>query len=115
VAEAFLAASRGGDLAGLLAVLDPDVVLHADPAAAPSGAPTVLHGARAVAYGARAASVRSSQSVVALIDGVPGIVYAPHGRAALVLAFGYHGDRISAIDVIADPDRLEALELAVAG
>jgi len=115
VAEAFLAASRGGDLAGLLAVLDPDVVLHADPAAAPRGAPTVLHGARAVAYGARAASVRSGQSVVALIDGVPGIVYAPHGRAALVLAFGYHGDRISAIDVIADPDRLEALELAVAG
>jgi RNA polymerase sigma-70 factor (ECF subfamily) len=115
VAEAFLAASRGGDLAGLLAVLDPDVVLHADPAAAPRGAPTVLHGARAVAYGARAASVRSGQSVVALIDGVPGIVYAPHGRAALVLAFGYHGDRISVIDVIADPDRLEALELAVAG
>ena len=115
MAEAFLAASRGGDLAGLLAVLDPDVVLHADPAAAPPGAPVVLHGARAVAYGARAASVRSRHSVVALIDGVPGIVYAPHGRAALVLAFSYHGDRISAVDVIADPDRLEALELAVAG
>src|SRR6516225_12422030 len=115
VADAFLAASRGGDLAGLLAVLDPDVVLHADPAAAPSGAPAVLHGARAVAYGARAASVRSRHSAVALIDGVPGIVYAPGGRAALVLAFSYRGDLISAIDVIADPDRLEALELAVPG
>jgi len=115
VADAFLAASRGGDLAGLLAVLDPDVVLHADPAAAPSGAPAVLHGARAVAYGARAASVRSRHSAVALIDGVPGIVYAPGGRAALVLAFSYRGDLISSIDVIADPDRLEALELAVPG
>ena len=108
VADAFLAASRGGDLAGLLAVLDPDVVLHADPAATPAGAPAVLRGARA-------ASVRSRHSAVALIDGVPGIVYAPGGRAALVLAFSYRGDLISAIDVIADPDRLEALELAVPG
>ena len=115
VADAFLAASRGGDLAGLLAVLDPDVVLHADPAATPAGAPAVLRGARAVAYGARAASVRSRHSAVALIDGVPGIVYAPGGRAALVLAFSYRGDLISSIDVIADPDRLEALELAVPG
>ena len=46
---------------------------------------------------------------------MPGIVYAPGGRAALVLAFSYRGDLISAIDVIADPDRLEALELAVPG
>ena len=115
VVDAFLAASRHGDFGALLAVLDPDVVLHADPAAVPSGAPAVLHGARAVAYGARAASVRSRHSAVALIDGVPGIVYAPGGRAALVLAFSYRGDRISAIDVIADPDRLEALELAVPG
>ena len=115
VAEAFLAASRAGDLTALLAVLDPDVVLHADAATVPSGAPTVLEGAAAVAGGARSAAAMSRRSVVALINGVPGIVYAPHGRAALVLAFGYHGDRISAIDVIADPDRLEALELAVAG
>jgi RNA polymerase sigma-70 factor (ECF subfamily) len=115
VAEAFLAAARGGDLAGLLAVLDPDVVLHADSVALPTGAPAVLHGARAVAYGARAAALRSRRSVIALIDGVPGIVYAPHGRAAIVLAFAYTGDKISGIDIIADPDRLEALKLAVAG
>src|SRR6516162_10217238 len=53
VAEAFLAASRGGDLNALLAVLDPDVVLNADAAAVPSGVPVTIRGAAAVASGAR--------------------------------------------------------------
>jgi RNA polymerase sigma factor (sigma-70 family) len=113
VAEAFLAASRGGDLAGLLAVLDPDVVLRADAAAVPPGYPAVLEGAAAVAHGARSAAARSRRSAVALVNGVPGIVWAPRGRMTLVLAFTYRGDRISGIDIIADPARLDALELAV--
>jgi len=115
VAEAFLAASRAGDLTALLAVLDPDVVLHADAATVPSGYPTVLEGAAAVAGGARSAAAMSRRSVVALINGVPGIVYAPRGKVRIVLAFTYRGDQISAIDIIADQDRLDALELAVAG
>ena len=115
VAEAFLAASRAGDLTALLAVLDPDVVLHADAATVPSGYPTVLAGAAAVAGGARSAAAMSRRSVVALINGVPGIVYAPRAKVRIVLAFTYRGDQISAIDIIADQDRLDALELAVAG
>ena len=115
VAEAFLAASRAGDLTALLAVLDPEVVLHADAAVVPPGYPVVLEGAAAVARGARTAAARSRRSVVALVNGVPGIVYAPRGQVAVVLAFTYHGDRISGIDVIADQARLDALELAVAG
>ena len=115
VAEAFLAASRAGDLTALLAVLDPEVVLHADAAVVPPGYPAVLEGAAAVARGARTAAARSRRSVVALVNGVPGIVYAPRGQVAVVLAFTYHGDRISGIDVIADQARLDALELAVAG
>jgi RNA polymerase sigma factor (sigma-70 family) len=114
VAEAFLAASRAGDLTALLAVLDPDVVLHADAAAMPPGFPSVLEGAETVARGARTAAARSRRSAVALVDGVPGIVWAPRGRLRLVLAFSYEGDRISGIDIIADRDRLDALELAVA-
>jgi RNA polymerase sigma factor (sigma-70 family) len=113
VAEAFLAASRAGDLTALLAVLDPDVVLHADAATVPPGFPAVLEGAAAVARGARSAAARSRQSVVALVDGVPGIVWAPRGKVSVVLAFSYRGDRISAIDVVADQARLDALELAV--
>jgi len=115
VAEAFLAASRAGDLTALLAVLDPDVVLRADATAVPPGYPSVLEGAGMVAHGARSAAARSRRSAVALIDGVPGIVWAPRGQVALVLAFTYRDDRISGIDVIADPARLAALELAVPG
>jgi RNA polymerase sigma-70 factor (ECF subfamily) len=113
VAEAFLAASRAGDLTALLAVLDPDVVLHADPAAVPPGYPAVLEGAAAVARGAQTAAARSRRSAVALIDGVPGIVWAPRGRVVVALAFSYREMRISGIDIIADRGRLDALELSV--
>jgi RNA polymerase sigma factor (sigma-70 family) len=115
VAEAFIAASRAGDRDALLAVLDPDVVLHADPAAAPSGRPSELRGAAAVANGARLSGQRSRNSVLVLVDGVPGIVYAPGGKVEIVLAFSYRDDRIAGIEVIADPVRLDALELAVVG
>jgi RNA polymerase sigma factor (sigma-70 family) len=113
VADAFLAASRGGDLGALLAVLDPEVVLHADAAAVPSGAPRTLRGAAAVARGARAASGRSRYSRVALVNGTPGIVMAPRGRLRVVLAFTIDDRTITRIDVIADPARLEKLDLAV--
>jgi RNA polymerase sigma factor (sigma-70 family) len=115
VAEAFLAAARGGDLDALLAVLDPEVVLYADAAAAAPGAPATLRGAPAVAQGARAASVRSRYSRVALVNGTPGIVWAPRGRLRVVLAFTMTDDKISRIEVIADPARLEKLDLAVLG
>jgi RNA polymerase sigma factor (sigma-70 family) len=113
VAEAFLAASRGGDLGALLAVLDPEVVLHADAASVPTGIPMTIRGAAAVARGARASSGRSRYSGLALVNGTPGIVMAPGGRLTLVLAFTIGDGKISRIDVIADPARLEALDLAV--
>ena len=113
VAEAFLAASRGGDLGALLAVLDPGVVLHADAASVPSGVPMTIRGAAAVARGARGASGRSRYSGVALVNGTPGIVMAPRGRLVLVLALTIGDGKISRIDVIADPARLEELDLAV--
>ncbi|HTQ88046.1 MAG TPA: sigma-70 family RNA polymerase sigma factor [Streptosporangiaceae bacterium] len=113
VAEAFLAAARGGDLGALIAVLDPDVELRADATASPSGRPMTIRGAAAVAGGARAASARSRYGRVALINGTPGVVMAPRGRLAVALAFTYSGDKISQIDVIADPGRLEELDLAI--
>jgi RNA polymerase sigma-70 factor, ECF subfamily len=113
VAEAFLAASRDGDIAGLLAILDPDVVLRSDAAAAPSGIAGTLRGAAAVAKGARSSAARSRLSDVALVNGAPGIVFAPQGRLAVALAFTFSGDKISAIDVIADPPRLANVDLAI--
>ena len=114
VATAFLAASRGGDLSALVALLDSDVTLTADAAAAPSGRPVVLHGAQMVATGAIAASAMAGESRLALVDGAVGIVFAPAGHLRTVLALTISDARqITAIDVIADPDRLRKLRLAV--
>jgi RNA polymerase sigma-70 factor (ECF subfamily) len=113
VAEAFLAASRGGDLAGLIAVLDPDVVLTSDAATVPGGVARTIRGAQAVARGARVAAERSRYGRVALVNGAPGLVMAPGGRLVVALAFTFSEDQITGIDVIADPERLASLDIAV--
>jgi RNA polymerase sigma factor (sigma-70 family) len=111
--EAFLAASRGGDLTGLIAVLDPDVVLTSDGAAVPAGVARTVRGAQAVARGARAAAERSRYGRVALVNGAPGLVMAPGGRLVVALAFTFSEDKVTGIDVIADPERLAGLHLGV--
>jgi RNA polymerase sigma factor (sigma-70 family) len=113
VAEAFIAAARGGDLSALLAVLDPDIVLNGDAQSSPTGRPLTLRGAASVARGASLAGSRAQDSRLILINGTPGIAWAPHGRLALVLAFTIPGDTITKIDIISDPDRLGELKLAV--
>ena len=115
VVEAFLAATRGGDLAGLIAILDPDVVLTSDGAAVPAGGARTVRGAQAVARGARASAMRSRYGRIALVNGAPGLVMAPGGRLVVALAFTFAEDRITGIDVIADPERLAGLDLAVLG
>jgi RNA polymerase sigma factor (sigma-70 family) len=114
VATAFLAASRGGDLSALVALLDSDVTLTADALASPSGYPVLLRGADTVAGGALASSGRAGHSRLALVDGSVGIVFAPAGQLQVVLALTVSAARrITAIEVIADPDRLRRLRLAV--
>jgi RNA polymerase sigma factor (sigma-70 family) len=113
VAAAFLAAARGGDLAALVAVLDGEVILRADAGASPSGRPAVLQGAQAVARGAVLAAGRSRYSELAVVGGAVGIVFAPGGHLQVVLALTVSDHRITAIDVIADPERLRRLKLAV--
>jgi RNA polymerase sigma factor (sigma-70 family) len=113
VAEAFLAASRGGDLAALVALLDSDAVLTGDATAAPSGRPVTLRGADAIVQGAIASGGRAGQSALALVNGSVGIVFAPAGRLQVVLALTVSDRRITAIDVIADPDRLRRLDLTM--
>jgi RNA polymerase sigma factor (sigma-70 family) len=114
VASAFLAASRGGDLAALVALLDSDVTLTADAAAVPAGRPVLLRGAEVVSRGALAAAGRAGHSRLALVDGSVGIIFAPAGRLQVVLALTVSAARrITAIDVMADPGRLRRLRLAV--
>src|SRR6266508_4205055 len=113
VVDAFLAASRGGDFEALVALLHPDVVLHADRAAGPTAEPVLIRGAHAVAKGARLASGRARFTQPALVNGAVGLVMAPRGRLFLVLGFTITAGKITDIDVIADPDRLRQLDLAV--
>ena len=113
VAAAFLAASRGGDLSALVAVLDSDAILRADATASLAGRPVELHGAEVIARGALAAAGRSGQSWLALVDGAVGVVFAPAGRLQVVLALTISDRRITAIDVIGDTGRLRRLKLAL--
>jgi RNA polymerase sigma factor (sigma-70 family) len=115
VVEAFLAAARGGDLNALVELLAPDVVRRADRFAVPSQVATEVHGAVAVADETRSYTHRARSSEVALVDGTPGIVVAPHGRLFAVLRLGIEHGRITEIDVIADPSRLDQLPLRLAG
>ncbi|MDR0342241.1 MAG: sigma-70 family RNA polymerase sigma factor [Nocardiopsaceae bacterium] len=114
VAAAFLAAARSGDFSALVAVLDADVTARADGAAVPSGRPVVLRGLQKVARGAAGASALAAGSRLALVNGSVGIVLAPAGRLRVVLALTVTAaGKVSAIDVIADPERLRRLRLSL--
>ena len=112
LADAFLAAARHGDFGALIAVLDPDVMLHADAAAVPAGSAREVRGASLVARGALAFAERARFAQPVLVNGAVGIVAAPQGRLFVVLGFSYTREKISAIDVIADPERLRQLDIA---
>jgi RNA polymerase sigma factor (sigma-70 family) len=109
VVDAFLAAARKGDFDALLAVLDPDVVLRADGRAVALGAAVETRGADPVAAWSR----RARGAVPALIAGAPAAAWAPGGSLRVVYDFTTSEDRITAIELIADPERLAGLELVV--
>ena len=113
VVDAFLAASRGGDFEALVAVLDPDIVLRADGGTLRPGATTELRGARAVAGQARRYAALARFARPALVNGAPGAVVAPGGRPYAVIGFTVRGGRIVEMDILADPERLRELDLAV--
>ncbi|GAA0423736.1 DNA-directed RNA polymerase sigma-70 factor [Acrocarpospora corrugata] len=113
VVDAFQAASRNGDFDALVALLHPDVVLRADREAGPTRSPVVVRGSRNVARGAFAAAERVRFTEPALVNGSVGLVMAARGRLRVVLGFTIAADRITEIDVIANPERLRLLDLAV--
>src|SRR5216117_603238 len=110
VVEAFLAASRGGDFDALLAVLDPDVVLRADPAAVRMGAAAEVRGAKAVADTFKG---RAQAAQLALVNGAAGLVWSAGGRPRVVFQFTTTRGKIVAIELVADPAGLRQLDLAV--
>jgi RNA polymerase sigma factor (sigma-70 family) len=113
VVSAFLAASRDGDFEALLAVLDPQIVFRVDRTAARGGPPRELRGALQVARGAIAWSGGAEFTRLALVNGAVGVVLAPRGRLFGVGVLRIDGGLIVEVDLIADPDRLRRLKLAV--
>jgi RNA polymerase sigma factor (sigma-70 family) len=113
--DAFLAAARGGDFQALLELLDPAIVVRADPAAVQLGAAhwgaAQVRGAPAVA--ATFARLRARAARPALVDGVAGAVWAPGGQPRVVFSFTMAGRKIVAIDLIADPVRISQLDVAL--
>jgi len=108
IVQAFLAASRNGDLGALVTMLDPDVVLRADQTVVRIGAEAETRGAQAVA--ARF-SGQARAAKLALIDGVAGLVWATGGRPRVVFSFTLSGEKITAIDLLGDPDLLGRLDV----
>lgn len=114
VVEAFLTASRGGDIAGLLELLAPEVVRTVDPTLVPPDVPTTVQGAGQVARETRRFAQRARAGAVMLIDGAPGIVIAARGRAQVLLVIGIGADnRIQTIDITGDPERIRRAALAL--
>jgi RNA polymerase sigma factor (sigma-70 family) len=108
VVEAFLTASRNGDFAALVALLDPDAVARSDDATVQSGAPAAVRGADSVAamFAGRARAARP-----ALVDGRPGLAWLVGGEAKVVFDFTIVDGVVRAIDLIADAEVLAQLEL----
>jgi len=113
VVDAFLTALRGGDVEGLIAVLDPEVVVRVDEAAARPGAPREIRGAKTWAKGAVAFAQLAQSLQPMLVDGAVGLVWAPGGRLSRVLRFTITSGKIVDVDIIADPARRRELDLAV--
>ncbi len=118
VVQAFLSASRLGEFAGLLTLLDPEVVLHADAAAVRAASAAAAHGAPPLApqvHGAAAVAQifcgRAQAARPALVDGLPGLVWAPDGDVRAVFGLLLYGDRILVVEMLADPDLLRLLEI----
>jgi RNA polymerase sigma factor (sigma-70 family) len=113
VVEAFFAASRDGDFEALVAVLDPDVVLHADGGVLRPDATVVVRGAETVARRALMFSRMAPHVRPALVNGAPGVVVIPpDGKVFSIMAFTVAEGKIVEIDALVDPERLAAVDLS---
>jgi RNA polymerase sigma-70 factor (ECF subfamily) len=113
VVDAFFAAAREAQFAALLALLDPNVVMRADAAAARLGTQDSLTSADVVA---KWMSGRARGAVFATVGDEPGAVWAVHGHVRVAFSFTItDAGRIAAIDLIGDPAGLEDLTIMLAG
>ena len=111
VVDAFYAAARDGDFEGLLALLDPDVVVRSD--FGPMGESRVVRGARLAAGQALFYSRLVSDMRPALVNGVPGGVAIRDGEPFAVGSVIVRGGKIVAMDFLGDPERLQQIDFRI--
>ncbi|GAE31705.1 sigma-70 family RNA polymerase sigma factor [Halalkalibacter hemicellulosilyticus] len=104
--NAFLTAAYSGDFETLIAALDPDVVLYDDR----KGATKVTRGAKALA---KQVLGRAQSAQIAIVNGSVGVIVAPRGRLLYVLTFIISNGKITKIDLVSSPARIEQLDLKV--
>lgn len=108
VVESFIAALRHGDIEGLIAVLDPDVVGRAGD---DTGNVREIRGARNWASGAVAFAPFANRMAPALIDGAVGLLMVLKGRLFRALRLTFTDGRIAGVEVIVNRARLDALDI----
>ena len=114
VVEAFLAASRDGDFDALLEVLDPDVVFRGEGGTTGPPVPGELIGSERVA---RLVLARGTPSAPlgrpAIVNGRAGAYVAVPNRVLALVAFTIVGDRVTEMDLLVDPVKLERVRVPV--
>jgi RNA polymerase sigma factor (sigma-70 family) len=120
VVDAFMTASREGNLEGLLAILDPDVVVRADELAVSTAAANQKRGAFVLDRELRGAPTVAARfkgsargAVRATIDGEPGAAWVVHGSVRAAFVFTVEDDRVRALDLIMEPDALAELAIVL--
>ncbi|MQY05463.1 RNA polymerase sigma factor SigJ [Actinomadura macrotermitis] len=107
---AFAGACQEGDLAGLLALLDPEVVCRADGGGKVNALPRAQRGADRVARLLLAFTGRPLEVLrVVLVNGAPGLVIDAPSGTLTVVSFTVDGGRITALDIVRNPDKLTSL------
>jgi len=112
VVDAFFAAARRGDFDALVSVLDPDIVERVDAGPARPDITRLVRGASVVAGRAIMFDQPSARLRPVLVNGAAGVVVTVGGEPFAVMAFTVSGGRIAEIDVLADADRLNRLDVA---
>jgi RNA polymerase sigma-70 factor (ECF subfamily) len=114
VVDAFMAAAREGDFDGLIAVLDPEVVLRSDGGRARPGLIRVIQGAEAVAAEALAFRRLGETATPVLVNGAAGMIaWTAKGEPFAVASCTVQGGRIVSMEFMADPDRMRELDLTI--
>jgi RNA polymerase sigma factor (sigma-70 family) len=109
VVDAFFAAARNGSFEALIALLHPDVAFRA---VGLGRVPFVLTGAETVASNAKMFGPSSPPFQPVLVNGGAGVLLVENGQLKSITGFTIVADRITAIDVLADPERLNRYDLS---